>query len=290
MMATISHEEIEQALSRATGVSVHVSRRTILGGGDVSEVSRLRTSAGTFVLKSHPRPPNQFFEAEAVCLRAIADTDTTLQVPSVLHVADRFIVLEDLGAGRPTADFDERLGRGLARVHRTTAPRYGFERDTFCGTTIQPNDWTTSWIEFYGQARLGHQLEIASRAGLLSPDESASVDRLVARLDRLITEPTAASLVHGDLWSGNVHSTAAGMPAVIDPSAYFGHREAELGMMTLFGSFPSRVYDAYHEEYPLDRGWRERNPIYQLYHLMNHLNLFGAGYRNQVMQIVRRYL
>jgi fructosamine-3-kinase len=289
-MATISQEEIEQALSKATGAPVHVTRQASFGGGDMSEVSRLHTSAGTFVLKSHPRPPDQFFQAEAVCLRAIADTATTLHVPSVLHVEDRFIVLEDLGAGRPTADFDERLGRGLARVHRTTAPRHGFERNTFCGTTIQPNDWTANWIEFYGQARLSHQLELASRAGLLAPDECTSVDRLISRLDHLITEPTAASLVHGDLWSGNVHSTAAGMPAVIDPSGYFGHREAEFGMMTLFGSFSPRVYDAYHEAYPLDRDWRERNPIYQLYHLMNHLNLFGAGYRTQVMHIVRRYL
>ena len=114
---------------------------------------------------------------------------------------------------------------------------------------------------------------------------------MIGRLDQYISEPAGGpSLHHGDLWSGNVHIAASGEPALIDPSAYFGHREAEWGMMTLFGSFSSRVSDAYHEAYPLEPGWRERNPLYQLYHLMNHLNLFGVGYHSQVMAIVRRYV
>ena len=284
------HSIVEQALSRTTGEAVRILRSTALGGGDISEVCRLETSGGPFVLKSHPHPPDGFFQAEAAGLTAIRGSRTTLRTPAAIAVDRTFLLLEDLGSGRPVAQFDEALGRGLAEMHRATAPAFGFARDTFCGTTRQPNAWMPRWIDFYGQARLGYQADLALQTGRLSNAERDEVARLIARLDRLIDEPAdAPSLVHGDLWSGNVHTTAAGTPAIIDPSAYFGHRESEFGMMTLFGSFSSRVYDAYHEAYPLAPGWRERNPLYQLYHLLNHLNLFGGGYHAQAMGIVRRY-
>ena len=281
---------VEAALAAHFDRAVKIERRLSLGGGDISDVERIDTSAGRFVLKSHARPPAGLFRAEAAGLAALTASGTSLRVPGVIAVADAFLVLQDLGTGNRRDDFDDAFGRGLADVHKTTAPRFGFSCDTFCGTTLQPNAWSVSWIDFYGQARLGHQAELAARHSRLSAHDRHGVERLIRRLGDLLTEPPQGpSLIHGDLWSGNVHVAADGSPALIDPSVYFGHREAELGMMTLFGGFSSRVYAAYQECYPLEHGWQDRNPLYRLYHLMNHLNLFGGSYHARVMEIVKEY-
>jgi fructosamine-3-kinase len=273
---------------------VRIESRRALGGGDISQVDRLQTDAGPFVVKSHPSPPNGFFGAEAASLTALRASRTSLRIPEVVAVHDdrpAFLVLEDLGSGRKAADFDDAFGRGLAEVHRHGADRFGFDQQTYCGTTAQPNTWSDRWVGFYGEARLGHQLTLASRAGLLAAADGKSIDRLIERLDTLIDEPPEGpALVHGDLWAGNLLVASTGAPSLIDPSAYFAHREAEMGMMLLFGGFSTRVYAAYNEAFPLDIGWRERNPLYQLYHLLNHLNLFGGAYRAQVMGVVRRFV
>ena len=286
---------VEQAIEQVTGAPARIRRRTRLGGGDICLVDRLDTSAGSFVLKSvGARTVPGLFTAEAEGLRALRHSGTSLTIPNVITCRDEhpsFLVLEDLGQGTPGRDVDERVGRGLAELHRSGAESFGFARDNFCGATPQPNPRTTGWIEFYGRARIGHQLALATRARLLSPADGRLLDTLIARLDTWLTEPPEGpALIHGDLWSGNLHVAASGLPALIDPAAYFAHREAELGMMALFGGFSERVYAAYHEAFPLDAGWRERNPLYQLYHLMNHLNLFGRGYHAQVMAVVRRYV
>jgi fructosamine-3-kinase len=285
---------LEQAIEQATGGSARIGRRTRLGGGDICLVERLDTTAGSFVLKSvGARAVPGLFAAEAEGLRALRHSGTSLTIPDVITCRDEhpsFLVLEDLGEGTSGRDFDERVGIGLAELHRASTETFGFARDNFCGATPQPNPRMTGWIEFYGRARLGHQLDLAARARLLSPADGRLLDTLVARLDTWLTEPPEGpALVHGDLWSGNLHVAARGLPALIDPAAYFAHREAELGMMTLFGGFSESVYAAYDEAFPLDDGWRERNPLYQLYHLLNHLNLFGRGYHGRVMAVVSRY-
>jgi protein-ribulosamine 3-kinase len=285
---------VETALTTALGRPVRVIRREPLSGGDVSDVGRLHTDAGTFVVKSHASPPAGFFTAEAAGLAALRASGTTLAVPAVVAVreeAPAFLILEDLGSGRPAARFDEAFGRGLAELHRHTAPGFGFACDTFCGTTRQPNAWTTSWREFYRQSRLGMQVELAVRGHRLSTSEACRAIAVLGRLDTIIDEPAdGPSLIHGDLWSGNLLATSNGTPALIDPSVAFAHREAEFGMMRLFGGFPERVYAAYEEAFPLEPGWRDRNAIYQLYHLLNHLNLFGAAYRAPVMAVVDRFV
>lgn len=281
------------ALTRTTGRAVEIRHRHSLAGGSINRAERLETSAGSFVLKSNDDAPPDFFEAEADGLRALAGSGTCLVIPSVVALGDRqspFLLLQDLGDGKPVDDFDERLGRGLAALHRHHGAAFGFTRDNFCGLTPQSNRWTPGWVEFYATARLGVQLHRARDAGLLSVSEAATVDGLIGRLDQWIDEPAdGASLVHGDLWSGNVHVTGTGQPALIDPAVSYAHREAELGMMTLFGGFSPHVFAAYDEVYPLESGWRERNGLYQLYHLLNHLNLFGRGYREHVMGLVLRF-
>lgn len=289
--------EVERAIARATGTAVRVLRRAPLGGGSINDTTRLETNAGTFVVKSHTHAPDGLFRAEADGLTALRASGTTLVIPNVVAVgaAERgrpsFLVLEYLAAGWRRADFDEALGRGLVELHRATADRFGFHADNYCGETTQPNPWTASWVEFYAESRLGHQLRLAADAGHVSSGDRRQIESLISRLGELIDEPAGGpSLIHGDLWSGNLHADSDGHPALIDPAAYYAHREAELGMMTLFGGFSARVFAAYDEAWPLEPGWRERNALYQLYHLMNHLNLFGGGYHGQVMATVRKYV
>jgi fructosamine-3-kinase len=281
------------ALTSATGQAVEIRHRHPLAGGSINRTERLETSAGSFVLKSNDNAPPGFFEAEAVGLRALADTGTCLVIPSVVALGDRsspFLLVQDLGNGTSADDFHERLGQGLAALHRHRGRAFGFTRDNYCGLTPQPNPWTAGWVEFYATSRLGIQLGRARDAGLLSAGEAAKVDGLIGRLDRWIDEPDdGSSLIHGDLWPGNVHVTRDGRPALIDPAVSFAHREAEFGMMTLFGGFSPRVFAAYDEVFPLEPGWRERNGLYALYHLLNHLNLFGDAYRGQVMTLVSRF-
>lgn len=253
------------------------------------------------MLKWLPDAPSGLFEAEAAGLTALRDSGSPLVIPRVVTASwltadvdgteqPSFLVLEYLSAGPRVADFDERLGRGLAALHRTTRAQYGFTQPTYCGATLQPNPWADRWIEFYAVSRLGHQLDLAARGGRVDGGARQRIERLISRLDTWLSEPPEGpALIHGDLWSGNLHVTPDGLPALIDPAVHFAHREAELGMMTLFGGFSPRVFDAYHEAFPLDAGWRERTDLYQLYHLLNHLNLFGGSYHDGVMAVVRRY-
>ena len=288
---------VEQAIERAIGARVRILGRTPLGGGSINDTSRLDTSAGIFVVKTHRHAPARMFQSEADGLDAIRASGTTLAVPRVIAVgpdapgAISFLVLEHLAPGRRRADFDESLGRGLAQVHRATVRQFGFATDNYCGATPQPNPWTDRWIDFYGESRLGHQLRLATDAGLASSAHRQRIESLISRLGGWIDEPAnGPSLIHGDLWSGNLHADHEGRPALIDPAAYYAHREAEFGMMTLFGGFSARVFAAYDEAFPLEAGWQDRNDLYQLYHLLNHLNLFGSGYHSQVMAIVRRFV
>ena len=222
--------------------------------------------------------------SEAAGLEALRASGTSLFIPRVFTARDRLLVLEWVQAGRRPADFDERLGRGLAELHRCTAPRFGFEMDGFCGPTPQPNGWLDAWVPFYAERRLGHHARLAAARGR----EVDELEGLVERLSGLLGAPEPPALIHGDLWSGNLMDHH-GAPALVDPAAYFGHREAELGMMVLFGGFSARVFAAYDEAWPLQPGWRERLPLYTLYHLLNHDHLFGGGYWQQAMAIVRRF-
>ena len=285
---------VARTLSVTIGRPVSIAGRTPLGGGSISDTARIDTTAGAFVLKTLVDAPSGLFRAEAAGLVALRASGTTLTVPQVIacdDAAPTFLVIEYLASGRRAEDFDERLGHGLATLHRATAPRFGFEMDNFCGATPQVNTWCDSWVEFFGRERLGRQAERARRAGLISRDDLAAVETLMGRLDRWLPEPShGPSLVHGDLWSGNLHVDASGGPAIIDPAVYFADREAEFGIMTLFGGFSARVFEAYDEAFPLAPEWRDRNGLYQLYHLLNHLNLFGETYHGQVMRLVKRYV
>ena len=286
---------VAEALEAALGEPVTDLRLDPAGGGCINSAATTEVGGRRLFVKWNDRPLPRQFEAEAAGLNGLADSGTSLQIPRAICWGDdgpgrSFLVLDDVPPGRRVPDFEQRLGRGLAELHRASTERgFGFALDGYCGATPQPNGWLASWTDFYGQRRLGHQLDLARQRGYPA-DDYAQGQRLIERLPDLLPDPEPPALIHGDLWSGNLHVAPDGLPSLIDPAAYYGHREAEIGMMELFGGFGPRVYAAYDEVFPLQPGWRERVDLYALYHVLNHYTLFGGGYGSQAARIVRRYL
>lgn len=218
-----------------------------------------------------------FFAAEARGLAALRHVDA-LRVPKVFEVDEHRIVLEDLGSGAPTFDYWQRAGSGLATQHGVTGDRFGFDHDGFCGDTPQDNTPDDDGWRFFAERRLIPQMQCARDHALIDPHDVAAIENICACLRQRIPD-TPPALLHGDLWSGNLHVCGDGAPALIDAGAvHHGWAEAELAMLTLFGSPPAAFFDAYVERMPLHCDWRERAPIYNLYHLLNHVNLFGTSY------------
>jgi fructosamine-3-kinase len=262
-----------------------------VGGGDINEAARVETRAARFFAKWNLQPRPRLFEVEARGLNLLAAAHA-LRIPRVVAVIDQpaALVLEwiDLGLNKSAAA--EALGRGLALQHRSSAEQYGLDHDNFIGSTPQRNTQTRSWIDFYREQRLGAQRDLAQRNGYLTPDRARRLDRVLDHLAQWIDEAAVVpSLLHGDLWGGNYLIDAQGQPVLIDPAIYYGDREAEIAFTELFGGFDARFYAAYHEAWPLDRGYADRRDLYNLYHLLNHLNLFGTGYGDSVDAILRKY-
>jgi fructosamine-3-kinase len=285
--------ELREALEKALGRPVGEISGQGIGGGCINEAQILEVDGERYFYKSNSHALPRQFEVEAKGLLALRESGTSLVVPEPVAWSDRpgssFLVTEYLEPGRRCEGFEQLLGIGLAELHACTSEHgFGFEVDGYCGATPQPNGWKSSWVDFYGDRRLGHQLRLA-REGGLDRGTCDRLQRVIGRLEEWVSEPGASSLIHGDLWSGNLHVAPDGRPALIDPAAYFGHPEAELGMMALFGGFAPPVWQAYAEARRLEPGWRNRLDLYTLYHVLNHFVLFGGGYASQADAIVRRY-
>jgi protein-ribulosamine 3-kinase len=279
---------LRTALSQTLG---EIRTMTPVGGGDINAAARIETDRAAYFVKWNLRPQPRMFEVEARGLRLLTSAQA-LRVPQVIAVIDQppALVLEwiEPGPGR-TAAADE-LGHRLAQQHRSLSPAYGLDHDNYIGANPQTNTLTETWLDFFRQQRLGAQAELARSRGHLTPDRSRRLDRLLDQLDRWIDPSiTSPSLLHGDLWGGNYLIDAGGQPVLIDPAVYYGDREAEIAFTELFGGFTSRFYAAYNEAWPLDHGYAGRRDLYNLYHLLNHLNLFGEGYGGSVDAILRRY-
>lgn len=240
------------------------------------------------VRKTRRGMPAGFFAAEARGLAALREAGA-LRVPAVYEVGEDFILIEDLGHAPPVAQFHRLAGEGLARQHAIGGQRFGFAHDGWCGDSPQDNAPDHDGHRFFAERRLLPQARRARDAGRLGAAETRAVERLCARLHELIP-PQPPVLLHGDLWTGNLHCDGDGRPALVDAGAvHHGWAEAELAMLVLFGSPPQTLFDAYAAHAPLARDWRERAPLYNLYHLLNHLNLFGAGYLEPVRGVLRRF-
>ena len=254
-----------------------ITRVETLAGGDISVARRLTLSTGRrVVLKTNAAVPPDFFRCEAAGLAALRVPGGP-RLPEVLFSDPACLLLEDLCPASPAADFWPALGSQLAELHRTPSPQFGFHQNNYIGAAPQPNPWTADGHKFFAEQRLWFQARRAMDARWLGADDMARVERLCAALpERVPAQPPA--LLHGDLWRGNVISDDHGQPALIDPAAHWGWAEAELALTMLFGVFPEAFYEAYTAAYPLEPGWRKRADIYNLYHLLNHLNLFGGEY------------
>lgn len=276
---------VEQWCAARGGLAIHQP----LPGGDINVVVRLRCGAGsTAVLKQNPKGPPGLFQAEATGLRALGITNGP-RLPGIIAVDEGFLLLEDLGDGEPGREFWPELGRRVAWLHNHTGERFGFASNNFIGATPQANTWTVDGYVFYAKYRLGAQASLAFSKGRINATDFKRVALLAERLPEIIPLQSA-SLIHGDLWTGNVHAGRDSLPALIDPATHFGWAEADLAMTALFGQFPEPFYAAYLEIRPLQAGWRERFPIYQLYHLLNHLNLFGGSYAGAIGRILDRFV
>jgi len=259
-----------------------------VGGGCINNGARLEMNSGSsFFLKTNASAPEDMFAREAEGLVELRKANGP-RAPEPLLWDVEFILLEDLQSRPRTMDYWENLGRQLAGLHQNTRPKFGFVHDNYLGSTKQPNVWTENGYEFFAEYRLGFQTRLARDNDLLTRDEADEFTKLANRLHQLIPlQP--ASLIHGDLWGGNAITDELGQPAIIDPAVHYGWAEAELAMTALFGGFPPAFYSAYVETRTLDIGWADRLPIYNIYQLLNHLNLFGSSYHAQVMEIVRHF-
>ena len=234
-------------------------------------------------LKRGPRGHLAMYAAEAIGLLTIAESET-VRVPEVIDYGTddegAFIKLERLELLRPTGEASATLGRQLARMHRRTWHAHGWTVDNFIGPSPQPNDFEADWPTFYAKYRLGFQLDLAEKNGY-----AGRVTRrgraLVGCLPELLGHRPPPSLLHGDLWSGNHAMLPDGTPVIFDPAIHYGDRECDLAMAALFGGFHPEFFDAYIEAWPMAAGWKERWKVYQLYHVLNHLNLFGERYLAQ---------
>ena len=259
-----------------------------LSGGCIADSYYLATSTGEeLFLKSHSAPPVNYFESEAFGLQTLADT-RTLRTPRVLSVSPCFLLLEWIPASRPTGDYWRKAARQLAALHQLEQPYFGFKQDNFCGATPQPNAQTDCGYDFFQHQRLLYQANLANANGHLGNRDIDQIYLLADRLPQLIPNQPP-SLIHGDLWSGNLHTNDQGAPVFIDPAAHFGWREADIAMTCLFGGFPEEFYHEYNDAYAMEPGWQDRLPLYNLYHLLNHLNLFGTGYLSQVRQVIQQF-
>ncbi len=285
---------VEQAIQRITGDGASIVAETAVSGGCISGGRRVDVSTGeSYFVKSSASLPSPVFSSEAAGLEALRRAGGP-RVPLVAAVwsgaGESFIIMEWIEQSARGRRFARDFGSQLAAMHRAKqAERFGFETDNYIGATPQPNGWMSSWHDFFRERRIGFQAELALERGVIDASLAQEIDRVLARLEELLPAPEYPSLLHGDLWGGNYLVDGSGAPVLIDPAVYFGHREADLAMTELFGGFPAQFYHAYREEWPLDRGYSERVPLYNLYHVLNHANMFGGSYVSSARSIVRRY-
>lgn len=266
-----------------------------VSGGDAARAFRVVLPDGRALFCKYVRAEDPAsagrFAAEALALRRMAATRTFVVPEPVAH-DEELLILQWLDLGRGDSRWEERFGRTLARFHQATkSERYGFDTDNWLGKRVQHNDWTAGWMEFWNVQRLLPQLE-ALRQRLGDSDALVrALDRLSGRLPALLDGVERRPvLLHGDLWSGNVAAGPEGRPVILDPAAYYGDREAEFGMLRLFGGFSPRCEAAYNEVWPFEAGFEDRVLLYRLYHEVNHLLIFGSAYYSASLATARTLL
>jgi len=293
-MSWMNWRDIEQAISAATGNPFKLDSHGSVGGGCINAAMKLSGNGQAFFLKLNDARLLAMFEAEADGLRELAAAEAVhVPLPLCTGISDSqaFIVMEALElGGHAGTDGMARFGEQLAQMHRHTADRFGWHRDNTIGSTPQLNDWMPDWLTFWREQRLGYQLRRAGSHGI-GHRVLQKGERLQDKLAAFFTDyQPQASVLHGDLWSGNYGVARDGGAVIFDPAVYFGDREADLAMTELFGGFGREFYAGYAAAWPLDPGYAQRKLLYNLYHILNHFNLFGGGYGSQAEGMIDRLL
>ena len=287
---------VQDLLETVYAQPIRIKSSRSIGGGCINQTQALTLSNGeTVFLKHNEHPPNGMFEKEARGLNLMRQANNGPRIPKVVALPDdpnpQFLVIEYIESGNPGNGYYERFGRALASMHRTTQDHYGLDHDNFIGSTEQINTPEKDGVVFFREHRLGFQQKLARERGRLPAATDKKIDQLCDQLDqRLDLTGEQPALVHGDLWSGNTFADNAGHPCLVDPAVHFGLRETDLAMTELFGRLPQTFYDAYRDAFPQNPGYEERKQIYNLYHLLNHLNLFGGSYLASVESTVNPFV
>ncbi len=281
---------IAEAISEAVGRPFRVDSTQSIGGGCINEAFRLVGADSTYFVKINRASWLEMFIAEAEGLQELGAADSVRAPRPICYGnegSQAFLVLEHVSMRSLSSAAQSMLGKQLAQLHRTTSDQFGWQRDNTIGSTPQMNTRMDGWLQFYAECRLGYQLNLAAEKGLKIPEASALCDSLEAFFTDYQPEP---SLLHGDLWGGNAAMDDTGNPVIFDPACFFGDREADIAFTEMFGGFSSAFYQAYQSEWPLDAGYQQRKDLYNLYHVLNHYNLFGGGYGMQAQGMVESLL
>ncbi|YAI82613.1 MAG: fructosamine kinase family protein [cyanobacterium endosymbiont of Rhopalodia sterrenbergii] len=284
-------KQITQHISQATQQEFRTKNRRSINGGCINQCYSLIGDNITYFVKINQAYHVNMFAAEALGLKQISDTKT-IRVPKPIcwGMAEKtsYIVLEWIEFSRGTNQSWEEMGRKLGTMHHHQgAKQFGWEQNNTIGSIPQINIWTDSWADFFSEYRIGYQLKWARQRGENFP-ECTQVVEMVRKL--LAQRQPQPSLVHGDLWSGNVAVTQKGEPVILDPATYYGDHEVDIAMTELFGGFSDEFYRGYNKVFPLEKGYQKRKTIYNLYHILNHFNLFGSGYAAQVNRMIQRII
>ena len=283
--------EITREISQNTGSEFELTDYHLVGGGCINQTYRISGNGSAYFVKLNQASAVEMFASEARGLEQMFATKT-IRVPKPIcwGIAgnNSYLVLEWLELGPTKTRSWQEMGCKLAKLHRAGGTeQFGWERNNTIGSTPQINLWCDNWADFFAQHRIGYQLRLANRRGGNFPEPGKVVEAVRQQLADLNPQ---ASLVHGDLWSGNAGCTSDGEPVIVDPATYYGHREVDLAMTELFGGFPAAFYGGYNQEWQLDEGYQQRKTLYNLYHILNHFNLFGYGYASQAASTIRQIL
>jgi protein-ribulosamine 3-kinase len=282
-------DALATAIGNSLGVSLHSQPASRVHGGSINECYRWESDSGALFVKLAPARGSAMFEAEAAGLEELQRAQA-VRVPRVMSIGTSagkaWLALEWIQSGTPSRTTDAVLGEQLARQHRATQPAYGWSRNNTIGSTPQLNDWDDNWVTFFRDRRLRYQLNLAADNGYGGQLQHRG-ETLLDRLGEFFsTHQPAPSLLHGDLWGGNRVADERGDPVIFDPAVYYGDREADLAMTRLFGGFGPAFYSAYESAWALDTDAAARTDLYNLYHVLNHLNLFGRGYLTEAMSLI----
>ena len=273
-------------------LNLEIKNSQSVSGGSINRAAKISTNRGDLFLKWNSDAPDDFFEKEADGLNRLSSAGTDLRIPEILSAGKPvdgrpgFLLMELIEEGRSGDSFE--FGQNLAKLHQTTAGQFGLETNNYIGSLPQSNSHHDSWIDFFVNERINPQIQMAVDSGKLSSGILQNWERLSSKLDEIF--PSAnPSLLHGDLWGGNYLFDSNGKAVLIDPAVYYGHPEIDLAFSKMFGGFSTEFYSGYKSESPLEPGFSERVPIYNLYPLLVHVNLFGGHYTSQFNTILRKF-